>query len=264
MSRERRLVFGEVAELYDEHRPVYPDRLVDDVVALAGLDGNNAVLEVGAGTGKATAMFAGRGIPIVAVEPSEEMGAVARRKLAAYRDVEFERADFEAWDPAGRQFPLVFSAQAWHWIEPSIGYAKVRWALAIDGILAAFWNRSDWARSPSRNVLIAAYQDAAPDVAPDTDPMHPARELVDEHERWKEQIADTDGLADVGARLYEWSLSYTADEYVGRLRTSSGVTLLDTAQRAALMDAVQTAILESGAKLTLPQSTQLCVARRTD
>jgi hypothetical protein len=29
--RERRLVFGEVAELYDRHRPTYPPALIDDL-----------------------------------------------------------------------------------------------------------------------------------------------------------------------------------------------------------------------------------------
>lgn len=44
---ERRLVFGEVAELYDRHRPSYPDRLIGDLIASARLDGGQTVLEVG-------------------------------------------------------------------------------------------------------------------------------------------------------------------------------------------------------------------------
>src|SRR5690349_1659884 len=60
--RERRLVFGEAADLYDRHRPAYPEQLIDELVGVAGLDGRRAVLEVGAGTGKATLMFAARGI----------------------------------------------------------------------------------------------------------------------------------------------------------------------------------------------------------
>jgi tRNA G46 methylase TrmB len=68
--RERRLVFGEVAELYDS----YPPALVDDLVAMAGLDGGQAVLEVGAGTGKATVLFAQRGIPVLAIEPQRPDG----------------------------------------------------------------------------------------------------------------------------------------------------------------------------------------------
>src|SRR5262245_29164072 len=36
MTREQRLVFGEVAELYDSVRPAYPATLIDDVVAFVG------------------------------------------------------------------------------------------------------------------------------------------------------------------------------------------------------------------------------------
>jgi hypothetical protein len=50
-TRERQGVFGEVADDYDRIRPGYPGQLVDDVPAAAG---PGPVLEVGAGTGKAT------------------------------------------------------------------------------------------------------------------------------------------------------------------------------------------------------------------
>ena len=60
MAREQRLVFGEVADLYDRSRPGYPASLVDEVVSYAGLTAGDAVLEVGCGTGKATVPFAAR------------------------------------------------------------------------------------------------------------------------------------------------------------------------------------------------------------
>jgi len=50
MARQPRLVFGEVADLYDRVRPSYPDALVDDVVELSGVDVSGRALEVGAGT----------------------------------------------------------------------------------------------------------------------------------------------------------------------------------------------------------------------
>ena len=50
-TRERGQVFGELAEEYDRVRPGYPAELVTDVLALAG---PGPVLEVGAGTGKAS------------------------------------------------------------------------------------------------------------------------------------------------------------------------------------------------------------------
>lgn len=88
MARERRLAFGEVAEQYDRTRPSYPDALVDDVLALAPTDhGAARALEVGAGTGKATVMFAARGASVVALEPSPEMAAIAERNTARYTNV---------------------------------------------------------------------------------------------------------------------------------------------------------------------------------
>ena len=135
VNREQRLVFGEVAEQYDRHRPAYPDALVDDLVELAGLEADALVLEVGAGTGKATSMFAARGIRVLAVEPSAEMAAVARRVCAGYREVRIEQADFERWDPAGREFALMFAAQAWHWVEPAVGFAKAASVLRPGGVL---------------------------------------------------------------------------------------------------------------------------------
>jgi hypothetical protein len=53
-------VFGEVAELYDQARPSYPAVLFDDVIAFAPQ--SPRVLEVGAGTGKATVLLAERGL----------------------------------------------------------------------------------------------------------------------------------------------------------------------------------------------------------
>ncbi len=53
VARERRLAFGDVAELYDRARPSYPAALVDDVLEFACARAGDLALEVGAGTGKA-------------------------------------------------------------------------------------------------------------------------------------------------------------------------------------------------------------------
>jgi trans-aconitate methyltransferase len=141
VARERRLSFGDVAELYDLARPTYPAELVDDVLAFAGAGEGAPALEVGAGTGKATTLIAARGLELVALEPSEPMAALARRNCAAYGNVTIERSDFEHWDTRGRSFRLVFSAQAWHWISPDLRYVRAREALQPSGTLAVFWNR---------------------------------------------------------------------------------------------------------------------------
>ena len=260
--RERRLVFGEVADLYDRYRPSYPDQLIIDLLALARLDGSQPVLEIGAGTGKATLMFAARGIPVVAVEPSPAMAAVARRNCSAYPDVEIEQCDFEHWDPGGRRFPLVVSAQAWHWVQPAAGFANARNALLERGILAAFWNRVAWDRTDLREALLVAYRQAAPELAADGHMLHPANLCPDGNADWEGDVAAVDGLADAEIRHYEWSLNYAAADYVGLLATLSEIRLMEEARRTALLDAVFAAIDAHGEPLMLPMRTRLCLARR--
>ena len=259
--RERRLVFGEVADLYDRHRPAYPQSLIDDLIAVAGLDGSQAVLEVGAGTGKATVMFAARGIPVVAVEPSAQMAAIARRNCTPYTGVEVEQSDFEHWDPNGRRFPLLFSAQAWHWVQPAAGYAKARRALCPQGLVAVFWNRVAWDKLDLREALLVAYRQAAPELSVDG-PMHPANLCPDGAADWHAEIAAAVGLAAAEIRHYEWDQDYSAGDYVGLLATTSEIRLLDEARRTQLFAAVTAVIKAHGEPLTLPMRTRLCLARR--
>jgi SAM-dependent methyltransferase len=263
---DRRLIFSEIAQLYDEHRPTYPDPLIDDLVELAGLEPGDTALEVGAGTGKATVMFAERGIDVVAVEPSNEMAAVARRNCAIYEGVKVEQSDFEDWQRAGRTFQLLFSAQAWHWVNATVGYARAHEALRPSCLLAAFWNRPVWSRSGMRDALLSAYAQAAPEHAPDG-PMHPASEFPDgEHDgldHWRETIARADGFGHAEIRDYEWSVEYSAQAYVGLLATTSEIRLLDGDRRTTLLAAIARAIEARGNALRLPMLTRLCLARRS-
>jgi hypothetical protein len=51
-----------------------------------------------------------------------------------------ENTSFEAWQLAEKsRFHLVVAAQAFHWIDPNIGYAKIFKALKPDETLALLW-----------------------------------------------------------------------------------------------------------------------------
>jgi SAM-dependent methyltransferase len=134
IDEARRLSFDARAALYDAVRPSYPDALADDLLATAG----RRVLEIGAGTGKATVVFARRGASIVALEPGPSLAAVLRRNVAGH-DVTIENTTFEAW-PIARPFDLVMAAQAIHWVDPSVRYTKAAEVLAPGGVIAVIRN----------------------------------------------------------------------------------------------------------------------------
>jgi len=75
--------------------PGYPSELVDDVLAWSATPRGGRALEVGPGTGKATVLFAARGLEIVCLELSVEMPNDARRNFAPYAAVKVIDATFE-------------------------------------------------------------------------------------------------------------------------------------------------------------------------
>lgn len=124
IDRRQGRLFDEVPELYDRVRPGYPDELFADLSTLAGIGAMSSVLEVGCGTGQATASLAGLGCSVTAVESGPGMAALARANLAGFPNVEVETSTFEEWDDRGRRFDVLVAASSWHWVDPSVGWAR--------------------------------------------------------------------------------------------------------------------------------------------
>ena len=249
------MIFGGYAAAYEASRPGYPPPLIDDLVAWAGPQ--RCALEVGAGTGKATRLVAAHGIRVLAVEPDGEMAAIGQ--ASATGDVEFVVSDFESADLGGRRFPLLYAAQAWHWVDPATRYSRARRALADGGRLVAMWNREDWSGVPLRAALDAAYDRHAPELR--GGPVRPrdARDVEDER-LWELEIESTEGFGDPEVRRYDWSLSHTADAYADLVATHSDVQLLEPERRERLLTAIRDAIDDHGGSFELPMFVRVCVA----
>jgi SAM-dependent methyltransferase len=127
---EKGLVFDRVAAEYDRVRPGYPPELIE--AALAGGE-IRRVLEIGCGTGQLTQALAARGLEVEAVEPGANLAALARRRVPALRVHPGRFEDVEL--PLGT-YDAVFSATAFHWIDPDVGWTKAAAVLRPGGRLA--------------------------------------------------------------------------------------------------------------------------------
>jgi SAM-dependent methyltransferase len=251
---ERRLSFGSVAARYDAARPSYPESLVADVLAHAALGPGDAILELGAGTGKATRMFAAAtpGQRLVALEPSPEMAALAARHAD-----EVVTSDFEAWAAPQEAFGLLICAQAWHWLDPATRFDRCRSVLAPGGTLAVFWNRPTLEPAELRAALDAVYSRVAPELAGSI-PMRGSR--GEPAERWTGELPPA--FCDGELRAYRWTRTVTTAEYLELLGTYSDHIVLEPAVGARLGEAIARELDGAGGSVTLAYRTLLCLARR--
>ena len=227
-----RETFNQDAERYDRARPRYPKQLFDDLAA-AGLPPGARVLEIGCGTGQATVPLAERGYRIVAVELGPEMAALARRNLAGSGAVEVVTAAFEDWPLPEEPFDAVFSATAFHWIDPAVRVAKSADALRPGGLLATVATHhvaGGTTRRSSRRCRTVTSATIRPTPRARAD----ARDIPDDDA----ELASSGRFGPATFHRYEWELAYSTAEYLDLLLTYSGHRALPDARRQGLLDCV--------------------------
>ena len=256
---EQRLAFGEVATLYHAARPSYLPESIDAIMDAGPLADGDHVVEVGAGTGKLTALLAARGLRVTAVEPSAEMAAVAARTCADLAGVQIVGGDFEHFVP-DRPAAAVISAQAWHWVDPEMRYRQAHRALRDRGLLASIWTFPDWDRCGLRDALRDAYASAGPSLTPDF-PMHPASAPERLAGDWETETVAGGLFSAPEVRVHRWAQDYDGAAYARLLATHQDHILMDAAGRDRLLGAVA-AVVDGAGGLSLPLNTSVCLARR--
>lgn len=244
--------FGSDPERYDRARPRYPNALIERI--LAGAPGR-LVLDVGVGTGIVARQFQAAGCTVLGVEPDARMAEFAQRS-----GVDVEVSPFEAWEAAGRRFDAVVSGESWHWVDPVAGAAKAAEVLGPGGRLAVFWLTGQ----PSGGLdeaFAEVYRRALPEslvtrlgtksmeeahsamCAKAADGMR-APGLFDEPEQWR----------------FEWTKSYTRDEWLDALGTSGAV--IPQRQLTDLLAGIGEAIDAVGGDFTMNYVTFVVTAVR--
>ncbi len=250
LQRDRADSFGAVADAYDRYRPSYPTRLIDDLVARVA-NRSAQVLDVGCGTGKAARMLTARGLTVLGVEPDARMAEVARR-----HGLRVEVAGFEDWDERGRQFGLITSGQAWHWVDPARAASKAARLLVAGGTLAVFWNYGSL-DDETRAVVDDVYRQHAPQ-------LHSALAGNQRRDDLDSHIADLKaygGFTDVTTRTYPWEWVDPVAHAVARVGTHSDHLLLGPARLRELQDALTTALSERGDTVRSVGGTYTILAR---
>lgn len=125
---------------YDKSRPDYPKELFGDIFEYVNLSENSNILEIGIGTGQATLPFLNKGCNVTAVELGDKLARYCVQKFSNFYNFNIINSDFIMADLPEKNFDLIYSATAFHWIPKHEGYAKIKSLLKSDGAIALFWN----------------------------------------------------------------------------------------------------------------------------
>lgn len=234
--------FGAVAGAYAEFRPDYPAAAVAWCVAPLGRDiGSLRVLDLGAGTGKLTALLVALGAEVTAVEPDADMLGELRRGLPAVRALP---GSAEAIPLPDGSADAVLCGQALHWFDLSRALPEIARVLVPGGTLSGLWNSDD-----DRVAWVAGLQEAAQGAA--SPPLSRRRaEAASFGSDWLGPAQSNAGQSSAGQSgpalfgpidraEFANSQVLTADTLVALIGTHSHVLIMEPERRARLLAGIR-------------------------
>jgi SAM-dependent methyltransferase len=222
--------FDAIAEVYERVRPSYPDALFDAL--FAELPAQPEVLEIGAGTGKATASLLQRGARVTAVELGPNMAALLARKFAGAPNLHVIQAAFEQVQLPAGSFDALVSATAFHWLDPAVRLVKAHHVLRPKGVLCVVDTnqvRSEADRGyfdRSQVVYQRFFPGEDPPDVPEPASVRPA--VVDELEA-------SPLFEDVRLLRFPWDQMYSTADYADLVRSYSNTQQMENERAEALI-----------------------------
>lgn len=242
-SNARAVIFGRDADTYERARPEYPLEAIGHIETLVPAE---IAVEVGAGTGKATARIARPGLDLTCLEPSPQMADVLMSKDLP--GVTVVVSTFEDWDGAAGSLDLVYAAQAWHWVDHVTAYRKALRVLRPGGVLAVMWNIPKARYEAFEDV----YGEHAPELLTERDERVEKRDSV----TWSDDMADA-GFAEVQRFTHEWSETRTPAEVRSLYSTYSDVMMLPEPRRSRFLDGLAAHVEDAGGTVDMDYTTNV-------
>lgn len=239
--------FGSDGARYDRGRPSYPAAAVRHVAEVVGAD-RGTVLDLGAGTGKFTALLPVTTGLLVAAEPVAEMRARIRHHAPASRVV---ASTAERIPLASGSVDGVVVAQAFHWFDRHAALAEIGRVLRPGGGLAVVFNSRDervaWVRELS---AVIRWNSGA----------IPTYDRGDE--RWLEMVAGTPWVHGAEERVFDYDHTVDRAGFVARIESVSYIAELAPDERADVVARALDVVAPLGFPLKMPYRTLVYAGRR--
>jgi SAM-dependent methyltransferase len=230
--------FGRVAEAYERGRPSWPAAAVDLAAGDLGLAREDAVLDLGAGTGKLTRLLLERFDRVVSLEPDASMRAL----LPAAAETLAGTAE-EIPLPEG-SVAAVFCGESFHWFDWPRAIPEIARVLRPGGGLVLMWNR------PSGGLLESAEWPPGVSELLDSvgDPSPPERRYASF--AWREALADTP-FAALHSEVVPNPGWLDRDSVIARISSWSPIASMPDGPREALLSELGALLTENTYRASL-------------
>jgi len=222
------------------------------------------VVDLGAGTGRASLAMAALGWRVTAVEPGKPMLEVLRAQAANQGLVLATvqaTAEATGLDPA--RADLVTAAQSFHWFDEAAAVTEMARIVKPGGGVALFWN----VRDADRSGFVTDYHQLLEQKFGDADTgqyLQAGRSTG--RDRTQAAFKESPGFDPPELAELQHDAQVTADDFVGMAFTASYVRALPPEEqdrfRSELTSLLARHGLNTGAPLTVPYRIDLWTARR--
>ncbi len=209
---------------YDRYRPGYPEELFETIQGRLGLPSPPRVVDLGAGTGRASLAMAALGWRVTAVEPGkpmlDQLRAHAANEGLVISTIQ-ATAEATGLDPASAD--LATAAQSFHWFDHDAALTEMARIVKPGGGIALFWN----VRDAERSGFVADYHRLLADRFGEADTgqyLQAGRETG--HDRTRDAIGRAGGFGDPELLTLEHVVQTTAGGFIGMAFTASYVRSL--------------------------------------
>ena len=232
--------------------------MMEEIVKASPIISGHRALEVGCGTGIATKLFAERDYSITALEPGESLIREAKRTVQSNPAIQFINQTLENWPLENEAFDLVFSAEAFHWVDKSIGYTKVCQALKKRGVFALFWNLHADENTPVNDAILETHYRICPKLyAKKRD--YKMEELAQHHLSELKESRQFDSIREF---RYPWEDVLSTESYIQLLNTYSDYRVLAPKQREDLFREIRKILDAAGGTVTKQYVTLLLLTQK--
>jgi SAM-dependent methyltransferase len=256
-----RLTFNEVPEEYGRLRPHYPDELSYDLIAYSMLDATKKALEIGIGAGQATLPFLKTGCKLDAVEIGDRLARYSREKFASYEHFKVLNQDFESALLGEDSFDLIYSASAFHWINPEIGLPKVCQLLRSSGVFGWISVQPAPADRHMHDELEKVYEKYSRyfsggklefDRTPD----------VQRNQSYRVNVFKQYGFIEIVDKFYHGTRTLNARDYATLCSTYSDHRAIPEVDRIPFLQEIEDAVNRCGGEFTFADTFLLCMGKK--